>query len=64
MSTIDNALYDRIADTWWADSGVLNLLRSVANPWRLPRFQRVISRREMDPKRSRALDVGCGIETK
>ena len=57
---IDNAVYDRLADMWWADRGVLNILRTVANPWRLPYFQRVLSRHRIEPLGSRALDIGCG----
>ncbi len=60
IPVIDNDLYDRLADTWWDERGFLNLLRTVANPWRLPYFQRVLSQRRIDPTTSHALDVGCG----
>lgn len=57
---IDNGLYDRLADTWWDENGFLNLLKSTVNPWRLPYFKRVIGQLHLDPRTSRALDVGCG----
>ena len=53
-------MYDRLADTWWDENSFLNLLQSTINPWRLPYFKRVVARLQIDPGRSRALDVGCG----
>jgi 2-polyprenyl-6-hydroxyphenyl methylase/3-demethylubiquinone-9 3-methyltransferase len=57
---IDNDLYDRLADGWWDENGFLHILKTAANPWRLPYFQRIISQLAIDPKKGRALDVGCG----
>ena len=41
--TIDNGIYDRLADGWWHDHGFLNLLRSTLNPWRVPYFTRALN---------------------
>lgn len=59
-NTIDNELYDRLAGDWWDRNGLLNILKSVANPWRVPYFQRVLTLMRVDPNGTRALDVGCG----
>ncbi|MDE3230704.1 MAG: bifunctional 2-polyprenyl-6-hydroxyphenol methylase/3-demethylubiquinol 3-O-methyltransferase UbiG [Chloroflexota bacterium] len=57
---IDNTVYDRLADTWWDARGLLNLLQSAINPWRVPYFQRILAQRRITPQSTRALDVGCG----
>ena len=57
---IDNGLYDRLAGTWWDENSFLHLLKSTVNPWRVPYFMRIIAQRGLDPRNSRALDVGCG----
>jgi 2-polyprenyl-6-hydroxyphenyl methylase/3-demethylubiquinone-9 3-methyltransferase len=57
---IDNDLYDRLADTWWRENGFLNLLQTTLNPWRVPYFKRILRQLQIDPRRARALDVGCG----
>lgn len=57
---IDNGLYDRLADGWWDENGFLYFLKAVANPWRVPYFQRVLLALQVDPIGKRALDVGCG----
>jgi 2-polyprenyl-6-hydroxyphenyl methylase / 3-demethylubiquinone-9 3-methyltransferase len=57
---IDNGVYNRMADTWWDENGVLNLLKSAANPWRVPYFERVLAQLKIEPQSKRALDVGCG----
>jgi len=58
--TIDNGIYDRLADGWWHERGFLNLLQSTLNPWRVPYFARALKAGGIDPRGSRALDVGCG----
>ena len=58
--TIDNGIYDRLADSWWHDRGFLNLLQSTLNPWRVPYFIRALKSAGIVPLGSRALDVGCG----
>lgn len=57
---IDNEVYDRLADGWWDEKGFLHILKTLANPWRLPYFQRIIRQLAIDPRGTRALDVGCG----
>ena len=59
-SPIDNEVYDRLADTWWDENGALHLLKALLNPWRVPYFQRLLRRRQLDPPGTRALEVGCG----
>ena len=59
-ATIDNGIYDRLADGWWHERGFLNLLQSTLNPWRLPYFTRALTAAGINPRGSRALDVGCG----
>jgi len=57
---IHNELYDRLADGWWDENGFLYFLKAVANPWRVPYFQRVLQELQVDAREKRALDVGCG----
>lgn len=58
--TIDNALYDRLADSWWHESGFLNALKAL-NPARFGYMRRVLEEElRIDPRGLRALDVGCG----
>ncbi|MDQ6885244.1 MAG: DinB family protein, partial [Candidatus Dormibacteraeota bacterium] len=56
----DNDLYDQLADSWWDEGGVLNILKASINPWRVPYFQRILTRLHLEPEGKRALDVGCG----
>ena len=60
MPETNNDIYDRLADTWWRSDGFLNLLQTAVNPWRLSYFRRILHDLPIDPRRSRALDVGCG----
>jgi 2-polyprenyl-6-hydroxyphenyl methylase/3-demethylubiquinone-9 3-methyltransferase len=57
---VDNQLYDRMAGSWWEESGLLHMLAAL-NPPRL-RFMRRMMAGELgiDPRGRRALDVGCG----
>lgn len=59
-SQIDNDVYDQLADTWWDDNGLLNILKSFLNPWRVSYFRRILTQLHIDPKGKRALDLGCG----
>ncbi|MEW6735702.1 MAG: bifunctional 2-polyprenyl-6-hydroxyphenol methylase/3-demethylubiquinol 3-O-methyltransferase UbiG [Acidobacteriota bacterium] len=59
-SPIDNDIYNRMSDTWWDEKGLLNILKGVVNPWRVPYFQRILRQLKIDPQGKRALDVGCG----
>jgi 2-polyprenyl-6-hydroxyphenyl methylase/3-demethylubiquinone-9 3-methyltransferase len=57
---VDNTLYDRMADTWWKESGFLHLL-SALNPARFGYMRRVLTMElHLDPRSLLALDVGCG----
>lgn len=57
---VDNAMYDRLAATWWDENGWLNLLRTSLNPVRFGYLRDAVSSNGMDPAESTALDVGCG----
>ena len=57
---VDNALYDRLADTWWDEDGWLNLLRSAMNPARFDYLRDAVAGHGLDPRGATALDVGCG----
>jgi len=59
--SVDNAIYDRHADTWWRDDGLLAGLRTSMNPARLGYIQRVLEDGMWPSLRGfRVLDVGCG----
>lgn len=61
MSTINNAIYDEFADTWWDENDFLHLLKSMVNPWRVPYFkQALIEHYDQEISRVRLLDIGCG----
>ena len=57
---VDNALYDRLADGWWHESGFLNALKAL-NPARFGYMRRILMEElRVDPHGLRTLDVGCG----
>jgi 2-polyprenyl-6-hydroxyphenyl methylase/3-demethylubiquinone-9 3-methyltransferase len=57
----DNSIYDRFADSWWEEDGVLGILRTAVNPARSDYFRHVLTERAGRPARDlRGLDVGCG----
>lgn len=59
--TVDNTIYDRIADTWWDDSRPLAILRTGINPVRFAYFGDVLRENlGPNPDGSTLLDVGCG----
>ncbi|QNM96434.1 bifunctional 2-polyprenyl-6-hydroxyphenol methylase/3-demethylubiquinol 3-O-methyltransferase UbiG [Chitinimonas koreensis] len=61
MPAIDNAIYDRIATTWWEEDGFMALLRTVLNPPRFAYFEHLLrGRLGMPAAGLRVLDVGCG----
>lgn len=61
MQDIDNAIYDRIPDTWWEQDGFMSLLRTSVNPPRFEFFRKIlVERLNRDPRKLRVLDVGCG----
>jgi 2-polyprenyl-6-hydroxyphenyl methylase/3-demethylubiquinone-9 3-methyltransferase len=57
---IDNDLYNRMASSWWSEDGLLNMLKTSVNPWRVPYFQRMLAQLQIDPPGKSALDVGAG----
>src|SRR5215813_8259305 len=62
MNTVDNAIYDRIPESWWSDESFMALLRNAVNPPRFAYFSEVLARRFGDARASLSvLDVGCGV---
>lgn len=60
IQTADNTVYDTLHDTWWDEQGVLNLLRTTVNPWRVPYYARLLAKRTRPNEALTLLDVGCG----
>ena len=59
-SSLDNALYDRLADSWWDESGLLHSLTAL-NPARFGYMRRVlVEELRISPLGLRVLDIGCG----
>jgi 2-polyprenyl-6-hydroxyphenyl methylase/3-demethylubiquinone-9 3-methyltransferase len=59
-STVDNALYDRLADSWWDEAGFLHSLAAL-NPARFGYMRRVlVEELRVSPLGLRVLDIGCG----
>jgi len=57
---VDNAIYNRLADSWWDERGFLFTLKAL-NPARFGYMRRVLlDELRMAPVGRRALDVGCG----
>ena len=57
---VDNQLYDRMADSWWDESGCLHVLCGL-NPARFGYMRRVLlDELGLDPRGKKTLDVGCG----
>src|SRR4051794_17465653 len=58
---VDNALYDRLAATWWDEDQWLHLLGSLLGPVRAGFIERVVRTEQPRPMHElRLLDVGCG----
>jgi 2-polyprenyl-6-hydroxyphenyl methylase/3-demethylubiquinone-9 3-methyltransferase len=57
---VDNTIYERIEDIWWADDEPLTVIRTALNPARLAYFRRVFDRLGIPPAERSVLDVGCG----
>jgi 2-polyprenyl-6-hydroxyphenyl methylase / 3-demethylubiquinone-9 3-methyltransferase len=58
---VDNEIYNRFADTWWDEDGMLHILKTSLNPARFGYFRRVLTERLRVPIEGKAvLDVGCG----
>jgi 2-polyprenyl-6-hydroxyphenyl methylase/3-demethylubiquinone-9 3-methyltransferase len=61
MQEIDNAIYDRVATTWWDQDGFMSLLRTSVNPPRFAFFRKaLVEHLRREPRGLRVLDVGCG----
>ncbi|HEY7026334.1 MAG TPA: bifunctional 2-polyprenyl-6-hydroxyphenol methylase/3-demethylubiquinol 3-O-methyltransferase UbiG [Gemmatimonadales bacterium] len=59
-SAVDNALYDRMADGWWDEGGLLHSLTAL-NPSRFGYMRRVlVEELRVKPVGLRVLDIGCG----
>src|SRR4051795_8092603 len=60
-ATIDNGVYDRLAEGWWDENGVLHFLRTGMNPGRFGYFREVlVERLGRNPRGLATLDIGCG----
>ena len=57
---IDNAIYDRISNTWWEEDGFMALLRTAVNPARVDHFHEILLQSDRPLEGLRVLDVGCG----
>lgn len=58
---VDNTIYDRLADQWWSEDALLNLLRTAFGPVRMGFMRRVIvDDHGIDLAGTAVLDVGCG----
>lgn len=56
----DNALYDRMAGSWWDEAGLLHAL-SALNPARFGYMRRtIVGELKLTPAGLHVLDVGCG----
>jgi 2-polyprenyl-6-hydroxyphenyl methylase/3-demethylubiquinone-9 3-methyltransferase len=60
MEKIDNAIYDRIAETWWDENSMIHILRTAINPARFGYFGKIWKERGLKPSELSLLDVGCG----
>ena len=57
---VENAVYDRMADSWWDEAGFLHALAAL-NPARFGYMRRVVvDELQLDPVRLHVLDIGCG----
>jgi 2-polyprenyl-6-hydroxyphenyl methylase/3-demethylubiquinone-9 3-methyltransferase len=61
MATVDNAIYDELANTWWEQESFITLLRWAINPPRFAYFRdMMLERLGLNPVGLSVLDVGCG----
>jgi len=59
--TINNHMYNELANSWWDENGTLHLLKVMVNPWRVPYFSEALRERfGPDLSQVRLLDIGCG----
>lgn len=60
-TSINNEVYNKLADSWWDENGMLHLLKVMVNPWRVPYFTRVLRNHfGTDLNKAKLLDIGCG----
>jgi 2-polyprenyl-6-hydroxyphenyl methylase / 3-demethylubiquinone-9 3-methyltransferase len=57
---VDNDLYNRLSDTWWDETGFLNILQSALNPVRVWFLERGLRAQFNALEGLQVLDVGCG----
>jgi 2-polyprenyl-6-hydroxyphenyl methylase/3-demethylubiquinone-9 3-methyltransferase len=56
-----NWIYEDLSHTWWDENGILHLLKTMVNPWRVPFFAEALSKSFGGDLGSRILlDIGCG----
>jgi 2-polyprenyl-6-hydroxyphenyl methylase/3-demethylubiquinone-9 3-methyltransferase len=59
--TINNRIYEELAETWWDENEFLHLLKVMVNPWRVPYFKQALTESfGRDLGHVRLLDIGCG----
>ncbi len=59
--TINNHMYNELANSWWDENGSLHLLKVMVNPWRVPYFADALRQHfGTDLGGVRLLDIGCG----
>lgn len=59
--SINNNMYNELADAWWNENGILHLLKVMVNPWRVPYFSdRLKTKYGPSLDHIRVLDIGCG----
>jgi 2-polyprenyl-6-hydroxyphenyl methylase/3-demethylubiquinone-9 3-methyltransferase len=59
--SINNQMYDDLADQWWDEHAPLHLLKAMVNPWRVPYFETALRLHfGADLSAIRLLDIGCG----
>jgi len=59
--TINNHMYNELADSWWNENGPLHLLKVMVNPWRVPYFVDAMAKYFGENlSHIHLLDIGCG----
>ena len=59
--SIDNDVYDRLGESWWDETSLLNLLHGSLTPGRFAYFRNVLGRQfGTQVAGLRVLDIGCG----
>jgi 2-polyprenyl-6-hydroxyphenyl methylase/3-demethylubiquinone-9 3-methyltransferase len=60
-ASINNQIYDELAQTRWDGNEFMHLLKAMVNPWRAPDFKDVLPKHYgSDLSQFRLLDIGCG----